>query len=73
MRFAPRSWRVSRSVHVVELELVPTAEPDVVEAVRRAAAAAAVGGAQDTHGRWWRRGVEESLAARSPTPACRPE
>ena len=49
----------------MEWELVPTAEQAVVEAARRAAAAAGVGRAEDARGRWWRAGVEEAMAARS--------
>jgi hypothetical protein len=56
----------------VELELVPTAEQEIVEAARRAAVAAGIGRADDERGRWWRVGLEDALGARSVTPSRGP-
>jgi len=68
--------RVSHTVRFVEpeveLELIPAAEPAVAEATRSALAAAGLDRADDDRGSWWRAGVDETLDARSATPARGP-
>jgi hypothetical protein len=56
----------------MEWDLVPAAEPAIVEAAHRAAVAAGIGRADDVRGCWWRAGVEEAAGARSVAPARRP-
>jgi hypothetical protein len=54
----------------MELALAPPVEPAVVEAARRAAAAAgALPGTPGERGLWWRAGIGEAVAARGVTPA----
>jgi hypothetical protein len=58
-------------VRRVELELVPPAEPAAIEAARRAAAAAGVGGEPwRTGSAWWQAGLADAIAGRSAEPVA---